>query len=304
MMDEKQFEIADKWLADAPLFIDAGQVDRFYDAVVRPLSKLGPTTVQLYEEDSEKIAAEIKAKIEAKTPIIVAVKASLAGKIGGELSGTTSKTRTAVFEDIHTPQRQLRQLSDHYKDKYSERAFYVTDPSNAAWREPSVIKDIPRLLVFLDLPSQFEAEQGNLASVKFIPMAAEFANGKIVPLYSQVKGAKGRKPPEYDEIPQGETHRQNRRKYWTWFGKHFSATRAMELIEAAAGKNGLIQWIDFRVPVSADGDTLHVHIAPQGKYNTGVIAYRLVKRGFRHGIRVVGTMNSGPDMHVLAIYDK
>jgi hypothetical protein len=32
------------WLADAPLFIDSDQVDRFYDAVVRPLYRLGVIT--------------------------------------------------------------------------------------------------------------------------------------------------------------------------------------------------------------------------------------------------------------------
>ncbi|MCA9045229.1 MAG: hypothetical protein KDA69_12960, partial [Planctomycetaceae bacterium] len=74
--------------------------------------------------------------------------------------------------------------------------------------------------------------------------------------------------------------------------------------EKAASQHGRIRWIDFRVPISEQGDTLHLHVVPAAKYDTGVFAYNFVKRGFKHGLRLVGTLKSEPDMNVLAIYER
>ena len=68
--------------------------------------------------------------------------------------------------------------------------------------------------------------------------------------------------------------------------------------------HGRIRWIDYRVPLTKDGDTLHLHISPTETYDTGVFAYNFIKRGHKHGLRLVGTLKSEPDMNVLAIYDK
>jgi hypothetical protein len=78
----------------------------------------------------------------------------------------------------------------------------------------------------------------------------------------------------------------------------------MIAVEEAASNNGRIRWIDYRVPVTREGDTLHLHVCPAGKYDTGVFAYNFIKRGFKHGLRLVGTLKSEPDMNVLAIYEK
>jgi hypothetical protein len=78
----------------------------------------------------------------------------------------------------------------------------------------------------------------------------------------------------------------------------------MLAVEAAATQHGRIHWIDYRLPLTQDGDTLHLHICPAGKYDTGVFAYNFIKRGFKHGARLVGTLKSEPDMNVLAIYEK
>ncbi len=43
------------WLADAPLFIDADLIERFYDAVVRPESLEGATTLEITEETIRKL---------------------------------------------------------------------------------------------------------------------------------------------------------------------------------------------------------------------------------------------------------
>lgn len=78
----------------------------------------------------------------------------------------------------------------------------------------------------------------------------------------------------------------------------------MVVVEEAAAENGRIRWIDYRVPLTEDGDTLHLHLCPSGNYDTGTFAYNFVKRGYKHGLRLVGTLKSEPDMNVLAIYDK
>ena len=56
--------------------------------------------------------------------------------------------------------------------------------------------------------------------------------------------------------------------------------------------------------VGIEGDTLHLHVCPHGKSDTGTLAYNLIKRGFKHGLRIVGTLELEPDMNVLAIYEK
>ena len=70
--------------------------------------------------------------------------------------------------------------------------------------------------------------------------------------------------------------------------------------------------IIFRAPTAKNlatsglnkGDSLHLHVHSFEKYDTGDLAYNFVKRGFKHGIRIVGTLKSEPDMNVLAIYEK
>jgi hypothetical protein len=47
-----------------------------------------------------------------------------------------------------------------------------------------------------------------------------------------------------------------------------------------------------------------MHVQGRGEFATGTFAYNLVKRGFRHGLRVVGTMKSEPGMNALAIFEK
>ena len=78
----------------------------------------------------------------------------------------------------------------------------------------------------------------------------------------------------------------------------------MVAVEESSTKNGRIRWIDYRLPVTQDGDTLHLHVCPGAKYDTGVFAYNLIKRGSKHGLRLIGTLKSEPDMNVLAIYEK
>ena len=144
-----------------------------------------------------------------------------------------------------------------------------------------------------------------MVETKLIPMAAEFANGTVELLHESLKGPNGDKPPRYIERAKaGQDLSENRKQYWSWFDTNFRALSFMKVLEEASKGKGRIQWIDYRLPLTHEGDTMHLHISSAGQFDTGVFAYNLIKRGFSSGLRLVGTLKPGPDMNVLAIYEK
>lgn len=303
------------WLADAPLFIDSEQVARFYDAVVRPQTKEGTTTLETTEENAKELKGTLNLEATVTTdnfaslltPFLALVKPTIKGGIEGEGGRKVSagKTQSIELHPVETPQSQLEALIAYYLANYARRVFLPKTPKALDWRNPKSISDVPRSIVFLDLPSMVQAREDDLPTAKLIPMAAEFDNGKIVPIYPQLTAKNGERPPEYQERGSDFAARDTERKaYWQWFDKNFSAKHAMRCIEEAASANGRIHWIDFRLPLTSEGETLHLHICPAGKYDTGAFAYNFVNRGFTHGLRLIGTLKSGPDMNVLAICDK
>ncbi len=301
------------WLADAPMFIDADQVSRFYDAVVAPESTPGPTTIEFSKESAKGIEGALKLQAGISPGQIVKLLKPLfsidvrgSGEGRGKASRKHGESRAITVNPISTPQRQLVQLALHYVAYQPHRLAWVRKPSDSDWRNPSQILATPRKLVFLDLPSYEDAQKLGLPATKLIPMAIEFADGGVELIYPKLKTDTSGDPPHYPEKGTREKDlAQLRREYWQWYNANFSATGSMKVIEetaSAAGKH--IQWIDYRVPLTNDGESLHLHISPGGKYDTGVFAYNFIKRGFKHGVRLVGTLKSEPDMNVLAIYEK
>lgn len=217
-----------------------------------------------------------------------------------------SRFSDIVVQPEVSPQRLLVLLTFHYLINHSERIYFVSTPSVRGWREAEIISKVPRALVFLSLPSLDEAKTLKLPATKLIPMAAEFTNGKIETLYDKLANEEGEKPPIYknsEESPEKLTG--GRREYWQWFNKAFDPAQAVRVIEKAVGDNGArIRWVDYRLPVTEDGETLHLHISPAGNYDTGTFAYSLIKRAYKHGLRLVGMLKSGPGMNVLAVYEK
>jgi hypothetical protein len=303
------------WLADAPLFIDADQVSRFYDAIARPQTVNGKATIEISEETVKELRGKLDLGAELTTdkfaallaPLFAFVKPSLKASAGGEAGKTSSYGNTASYEliQVDTPQSQLEALSLLYLTNRPDRIFFPDLQSSPAWRDAKSIAAVPRSLVFLDLPSYQDAVEKKSVFTKLIPTAAEFENGKIVPIYKNLLAENGERPPDYPDKPsKPQDLAEERRQYWQWFEKNFSATAAMDAIENAANENGKIRWIDYRLALSANGDTLHLHTRPAANYDTGVLAYNFVKRGYKHGLRLVGTLKSEPDMNVLAIYEK
>jgi len=297
-----------QWLADAPLFIDADQVDRFHDAVVRPEYDIGSTTLEINKEKATKIAgklgleasAEPNAILTALTTWLPFIKAEVKASAEGGLEHQRGRKEGEKRElrPIKTPQRQLEQLVLHYLLNHPDRLLYPDPVWGEEWRKPSVAIEVPRAVALLDLPP----------GTKFIPTAAEFADGTVELLFDKLKAQDGSPSPFYPDpypVTDSEKLRVDRAKYWSWFDQNFNASKAMRVIEeAAATRKSAIRWIDYRVPASQQGETVHLHFAPHGQYDVGTFAYYLVKRGFKHGIRLVATVRSEPDLNVLAVYEK
>lgn len=204
------------------------------------------------------------------------------------------------------------------------------EESAEEWRKPSGPTE-PRHLVVLQLPSRKEvSENDQLVPTQLVPTAAEFEDGTVEELY-QYFGGQYENPPRYPERKKtwgnmgeyyenidedetlgrkelsgeiGDDIQDARNYYWKWFKQQFSGKRGIQIIEEAAEQHGDIRWIDFRLPLDDSGETLHLHIQGREEYNTGTFAYNLVKRGYKHGLLLVGTIKSEPDMDVLAVYER
>lgn len=302
------------WLTDAPLFIDDELVRRFFDAIVRPEYERGPETFR----SSEKRYKEIKGQLEGKAqgdlklpewlkPIDVS--AQLSTKLRADKRREDEQERSIQLIPIWTAERQLEELVRYYFLNYPDKLVLVADDGEGLRGSTLTVEtlntdlselaaDAPRPLVFLDLPSKTEV----------IPIAAEFADGHTCLIYEKLalaltteKGGPIREYPEPSELS-SKNYKEQRRKYWNSFKEHFKSNKAMIAIENASKGHGRIEWIDFRVPYQRD--TIHLHAVPAGNVSGGVFGYNFVRRGDRHGVRIVGTLKAGPDINILAIYEK
>lgn len=292
------------WLGDSPMFIDSQQVQSFYDAVIRPE----------YEQDSVVLSQSVTAGTQIAGGLTVGsafpwVKAE--ANVSAQRTKQHEKGNAVTLKPVNTAQRQLEHLALYYVDHYlmgdhprvrmvschkgedGQPRFEVT-PGTQAWDDPQLILLSPRMLLFIDLS----------AGTCFIPTAIETVRGKVLTLYDQLADAmapKDQPPPRYPgSSPDMEGQRA---KYWQWFDDHFNDTKAMEVVEKTV-ETDRIEWIDYRVSMGRGKHFLHLHASARGDYDTGTFAYQLIKRGSKHGLRLVGTLKSEPDMNVLAIFEK
>lgn len=303
-----------KWLADAPLFIDEAQINALHDATLRPDGEQDYVEIAVTTEmvNKLKIAAGAEAKFDLPG-FLATLFPGISGKLKGEASGEQEKTKkdseTIRLRAIHNPQRKLQELVLHYAANQSNRLQFVSaaDLGKDVWRQPKDIIQAPKMLVFLDLPSLDEENEGKgISSTIIIPAAAEFSDGTIKQVYADLQklllidlNYPSRKPGQAIDALKNE-----RKAYWNGFAAAFSDTKAMVAVEEAAKGAGRLRWIDYRLRLNPEGDTLHLHCCPAERYDTGVFAYNLIKRGHKHGLRIIGTLKSEPDLNVLAIYEK
>lgn len=265
----------------------------------------------------------------------------LDGKLQGELAadfhGGWERRKQTRYKHSTTPQRQLAQIVlEYYRNEESSQNgseqtanFHVIqDISNFNW-EKHIDRDIasPRDLVVLVLPGQkgiHRDKDDQLPNTILVPTAAEFEESTIEPIYEGL-GRSRERPPQYPQrdltwaelgepyvdemdVDQGDEVEEDveraRELYWNWYKDNFDPKGTIEAIEAAAEKNGSIRWIDYRLPIDDSGRTLHLHLNGRERYDTGTFAYNFVKRGFKHGLIIVGTLKSEPDIDVLAVFER
>jgi hypothetical protein len=293
-----------QWLLDAPLFIDSVQVEAFYDAVLRPD----------YERDTLVLTESVSTDAEFEGGLKVSAGIPWFGKgdvnVGASLAHTRGHEREGTVRFVSNAYRHLLGLAMHYAGSKAHRlvlahphvdggAIKSADGKKVDLTDPAFVTASPRALVFLDL----------LPGTKFIPTAVELEHGRVRTVFSELAAAQlvaGEQAPL--QYPETQASDQERNQYWQWYAEYFSNRAALEVVENAASDGKRLSWIDFRVPLGTDeGDSspfIHLHIVAHGAYDTGVFAYNLVGRGFNHGIRIVGTLKSEPDLNVLAIFDR
>ena len=286
------------WLADAPLFIDGQQLAALYDAVLRPEFRT-VSVANLQERTQEvwsKYGGEAGVGLPAWFPWL-----TLSAKVNAahEQQNGAAESQSVTLEPVDRPERKLVELAFHYAVHLQDRIWF-TEGDSLSLPTPETILESPRLFTVIDFPP----------GTKFMPMAAELNSGQVRVFYNELidkfrNADGGTLPPRYPDDPKKADYQKKQAEYWSWFSDpdHWHAGKAIEVIEKTVGRKGRPQWIDYRVPIK-DAETLHLHVAGRGEFDTGVFAYNLVKRGWKHGLRVVGTLKSEPDLNVLAIYEK
>jgi len=287
-----EFEEHLRWMLDTPQFNDGPQIDAFYDAVLQPQVKQRESIkIELTNISAKEINKELAAGVEVSPGQIARALRPVVGsfEVGGRRSRSQRKiderTHTIELEPVHTPQRQLVQLMVEYLAEHPNRIFFVDDVSvQKEWFKHENIKTTPRSLLFLDLPSTEEADSYGIPKTMLFPMAVEFSSGRLIKLYDKL----------------GLPEHKNK---WTPFIKEFGPKEATNVIkEATEEEGGRIEAISYRIPL--ENTTARLCFEPEGEYNNGTFVYNLIRVGYEHGLRLIGTVNMGPDIRVLAVYRK
>jgi len=203
--------------------------------------------------------------------------------------------QSITLQPVDSAARQLVQLSLHYLVNQPERICVVNQDTPFPGAEAIAVS--PRMIAFVDIP----------AGTRFLPQAAELNDGQVItffsPLAEKLKPDDGTLPVAYPESTTTDAGRRQRDAYWHWFADHWNADKAVQVVEDVIGAGGRPRWIAYRV-IFGTGEMLHLDVTARGDYDTGIFAYYLIRRGERHGLRIVGSLKSGPALNLLAAYDK
>jgi hypothetical protein len=285
------------WLLDAPLFIDEQQVEAFYDAIIRPD----------YEGASLTLSSSISFDTKVGADLTVGAAIPWFGKAevtaSAEAAAGRDRGRDVTLTPISNAYRHLLALAIHYATATPGRLVlarpadgHVFDAAEkdlaTSWMGADYVGAVPRALVFLDL----------LPDSRFVPAALELTDGEvrvIADSLGQTLAGKGAR-----EYPGSRATESEKDEYFKWFWDHFDDRQALLAVEQAV-KDHPVAWIDFNVSLAGgDAPFLHLHLVARGKYETGVFAYNFITRGFNYGLRIVGTLKSGPDLNVLAVFER
>lgn len=294
------------WLVDAPLFIDHNLVERLHDAVVWPEHKDEIEQKAKFEKIRAEgsLSAEAEGGAEWSLPkfldwISPKFKANAKIAMQGALEGERSTSTTSTGQVVDNSERKLNELVLEYLADFPERIVFVDVPGGAysnykgkleRAEAEKMLESPPRPLVFMDIQPRSP----------IFPTMIEMEEGGFRPLYEKLdqKLLGHLNPaPRYDDDP------AKRKDYWAAVEKGFKSRAAMVEVETACGE-GRIGWIDFRLLFKEGGETAHLHIVPAGRYHAGVFGYNFIHRGHKYGCRIVGSLKSGNDVNVLAIYER
>jgi len=153
------------------------------------------------------------------------------------------------------------------------------------------------MLAFIDVP----------AGTMLLPQAAELDRGRVVTFFDALaerlrRGDENRRADYPANLTTDEGMRQ-RDRYWKWYADHWKTDEVVKAVEEVIADGGRPRWIDYKMTF-ATGDELNLHVDAHGDYDTGVFAYNLIRRGWRYGLRIVGSLKYQPALNVLAVYEK
>lgn len=295
------------FLVDAPMAMDTLLIERFHDAVIRPesiVTSVSETTGKR-ESTERRLAAEAKAAGE----VPFAVKLALKGQFEHRSMGESSASLTHQLNIPRTHERLVEEIVAFYLRNFPERVLRV-DPVAATvfTAESSEAKNYEILDAICNSPGPrpialIDAPRG----AKIMPMAGEFVNGKLDVIYDALIQALATPDAPLKRLDPGMDP-QRKAERWKELADKFDSGIAMRVLEESACRNdnSRFDWVDFRMAWGSEGfpSPLHLHLVPNGRYPTGVFAHALVRRAHSNGVRIVGTLKSGGDINVLAIYER
>jgi hypothetical protein len=282
------------WLGDAPLFIDNVQADAIYDAILRPDYELTSLTLENGISRTTTIGGQATVGVALPWFGKAQVQAS------GETAGTHDRSTSSGLQPITNSYRHLLSIALHYaglsnNPETDRLARHSTTDSvaNAKWLEDEYIMKSPRALVFLYFPP----------GTQFMPAALEVTKGKVKVITNEIEEKLKEKGKTLDAYPGSTAPDAARHRYFKLLNDAYDNQIALETLEEAA-KDDKIAWIDFNVALDPEGtEFLHLHVVARDSADTGDFGYNFVRRGFANGMRIVGTLKSGPDLNVLAIFE-
>jgi len=282
------------WLADAPVFIDGQQIGAFYDAVVG--REFRAVQLQLSADQSEQLERSAGGSVNAGlSPLFPWLKVDAGTQAGKTKSRGRQAGQSIVLEPVESPSMRLVQLTLHYLSNQPDRICVVTRGTGVPGKEE--ISASPRMLGFIDVPP----------GTMFLPQAAEVDRGRVVTFFDALteRLQKERDAPRaaYPANSTTDEGMRQRDAHWNWYAEHWNTDEVVKVVEEVIGDGGRPRWIDYKMTF-ATGDELNLHVIAYGGYDTGVFAYNLIRRGWRYGVRLVGSLKSQPSLNVLAIYDK
>lgn len=298
------------FLVDAPMFVDSTLIERFHDAVLRPeyvVVKESDTTGSR-EEKERKLSVEGSGN--ADVPFVVGL--ALKGGFDSRFTREQSTARSRDLNIPRTPERLLEEIIAFYLAFYPQRILKVdpvgetVNPAVSDGTENrlsySSLDDVcnvagPRPLVLIDAPR----------GAKIMPMAGEFKDGTVEVIYDALVDELSTPDKPLKRFGPGMSD-EDKEERWGELIERFDARKAMEVLEQA-GKDhdgSRFEWIDFRMAWGKKGkpSPLHLHVCPDGRYSMGTFAHALVRRADSNGVRIVGTLKTGGDVNVLAIYER